>query len=117
VVLDQHGAKLATAPGEVSHGVRLLGRTAEERLIGIVMAHEPHLAGRDPGAFYRKLDHKPDPVLVFASAVAGVEGQIAETVKDGPAAVELDRQRIMRTVADDDVGACLDCRMGAISLI
>ena len=49
-----------------------------------------------------------DPVAVLAPAVAGVEREAAEPVEDRLALVDLHRQRVMRAVADDDVGAGVD---------
>ena len=45
-----------------------------------------------------------------APAVAGLEAQVAEAIVDRPALVDLDRQRIVRSVAHDDVGAGVDRR-------
>ena len=49
-----------------------------------------------------------DPVAVLAAAVAGVEGKAAQAVENRLALVNLDRQRKMRAVAHDDIGAGVD---------
>ncbi len=45
-------------------------------------------------------------------AMAGVERKAAESVEDRFAAIDLDGQRIVRAVADDQIGPRIDRRVG-----
>ena len=56
--------------------------------------------------------HLPDPVADRnAAEVTRVERETAQTVVNRFALVDLDRQRIMRTVTDHHIGAGVDRRM------
>src|SRR5437868_1580515 len=60
---------------------------------------------RNPG-------HHADPVSVREASVSGIKGEATETVEDGLAFVDLDRERIVRSVAEDDIRAGIDGAMG-----
>ena len=86
----------------------LVFERARHRLVHIVVPHELERRAFHRFAVECEARHHADPVAVFFSAVAGVERKTAEAVKDRPAAMHFDRQRVMRTVANHDVGTGID---------
>jgi len=64
--------------------------------------------GRALSVLERDFGEHADPVGVRPPAMAGLEAEVAEAVVDRPALVELDRQRIVRPVTHDDIGAGVD---------
>src|SRR5882762_3159131 len=91
--------------------VSLVREPAQIGLVAIVMAHELERRGFDAvaGADTR---HHADPAIVPASAMARMEREAAESIKDRPPPIDLHGQRIMRTMTDHDVGASINCRVG-----
>ena len=57
-------------------------------------------------------DPVSEPVAVLSAAVAGMERKTAEPVKDRRLLVDLDGERIVRPVADDEIGSGIDCPVG-----
>src|SRR6266567_9411541 len=78
-------------------------KRAGHRFIGGVVAHETEMRRRYPGQPDLDPRHHADPIAVLPAAMAGMEREAAEAVEDRLAAIKLDRQRIMRPVADHDV--------------
>ena len=76
------------------------------------MADELECQARlDPLPIALSPHHHAEPVAVAVPAMPGMKREAAQPVKDRLAAVDFDRQRIMRPVADHHVGAGIDRRM------
>ncbi len=73
-----------------------------------IVADEAEIIRAAPSVLERHFGNHSDPVVVSAPEVASLEAKIAKTVIDWPPLIELDRQRIVRPVTHDDIGAGVD---------
>ena len=92
----------------------LVRKPAQIGLVAIIAPDEHEARGLDAAATGLDPRHHADPVGMAAAAMAGVEGEAAQPVIDRPSFVDFDRQAIMRAVADDEIGAGIDGRMGDV---
>src|SRR5437016_13388463 len=97
--LEQRAEGLA-ACREVGERVGFVGGLAKDRLMAVIVAHEAETVAEALSIVERQFGHHTDPVGVLAPAVAGLEAEIAKAIVDRPSLVDLDRQRIVRPVAD-----------------
>ena len=73
------------------------------------MTHELERRAGDLASVERDARHLPDPVADGnAAEMACMEREAAQTVVNRLAFIDLNRQRIVRTMADHDVGAGID---------
>src|SRR5262249_21972914 len=105
----QPGAELAAVFGEMGELGGLVGEPAEISLVLIIVAHEDEARILDPAAARGDARNHADPVGMAPAAMAGVEREAAEAVEDRPALVDLDRQAVMRPMADHEISAAVDC--------
>src|SRR6202171_6196973 len=108
------GAKLFASLAKISERFGLVVKAAKERLFGVVVAHQTEIALRRRAALVCQFHQKTDPARVPAAEMAGREGEIAQAIEDRLALIHFDRQWIMRSVTDDDVGAGIDRGLGNV---
>ena len=114
--MKQRAVRRAAADDVVEFG-GFIGQAAGHRLVACVVADELESGGGDRAVGDGGAHHHANPVAVPAAAMTGVEGETAEAIIDWFPAIHLDRQRIVRTVADHDVGAGIDRGMADLAHI
>src|SRR5271165_3265883 len=89
----------------------LIGEAAQNRPVLRVVAHELESQAANPLPIALGPHHHAEPVAMTVPPMSGMEREAAQPIKDRLPAVEFDRQREMRAVADHDLGAGVDRRV------